>query len=137
MSALETQKGSRHYTPLHIRHLERYGEFIGLGKEVYFRVLVFYRLFYKRNKTCFTVLPYVTETLVEVLENSKQRGYTRRAVSCSHCNSSFKLPLVFLYNCMETRKIFYRVEYSDPARVLTNQSACRVHVNVMLLGCLK
>ena len=41
-------------------------------KEDYLHVLVFYGLFYKRNRKClFPVFPYVIETLVKVWENTK------------------------------------------------------------------
>ena len=48
------------------------GAFIRFDEEGYFHVLVFYGLFYNRNrKHFFLVFPYVIETLVEVWENSK------------------------------------------------------------------
>ena len=49
-------------------------ENLRFDKEGYFHVLVFYGLFYERNrKHFFLVFPYVIETLVEVWENSKLR----------------------------------------------------------------
>ena len=47
-------------------------ENLGFDKEDYLHVLVFYGLFYKRNRKClFPVFPYVIETLVKVWENTK------------------------------------------------------------------
>ena len=46
-------------------------ENLRFDKEEYFHVLVFYRLFYKRNRKHFFRVPIVIETLVEVWEDSK------------------------------------------------------------------
>ena len=80
------------FTPLYaIAHTVMNGtENLRFDKEDYFHVLVFYWLFYRRNrKPIFPVFPYVIETLVKVWENSKLRGNTRPMGSCSHCNFSF------------------------------------------------
>ena len=59
-------------------------------KESYFHVLVFYWLFYKRNRKHFFQCSHnVIETVVEVWENSKLRGNTCPAGLCCHCNFSF------------------------------------------------
>ena len=70
VTAWKTWKCSRHYTPSHTPSRTVW-RIHGFGKEGYFHVLLFYGLFYKRNrKHFFHVFPaYVIETLVEVWEN--------------------------------------------------------------------
>ena len=65
-------------------------ENLRFDKEGYFHVLVFYGLFYKRNRKHFPPCSHtLIETLVEVWENSKLRGNSRPTGSCSHFNFSF------------------------------------------------
>ena len=87
-------------------------ENLRFDKKGYFHVLVFYGLFYKRNrKHVFSLVfpAYVIETLVEVWENPKYRGNTSPVGSCPHFNLSFSQTSTragCFYNCMETRNIF-------------------------------
>ena len=104
----KTWKGSRHRTRHRIRHhtpshtpshaiayaiahaITCSMENSRFEKESYFHVLVFYWLFYKRNRKHFFQCSHnVIETVVKVWENSKLRGNTLPAGLCCHCNFSF------------------------------------------------
>ena len=75
------------FTPLYA--ITNNMEHVRFDEEDYFHVLVFYGLFYKRNRRHFPMFPYVIETLVEVWENSKLRGKTRGSLGEQHFNFSF------------------------------------------------
>ena len=110
----KTWKGSRHYTPSHTPSWTVWRMY-ALIKKGYFLVLIFYVLFYKRNRNPFPpVFPYVIETLVQVWENMKLRGNTRGSlgeheIAWKHSPYGLVFPLQFLvlpnlhscfYNCI-------------------------------------